>query len=114
MGLQIGEDVRLLGEEPWADREVHPTTPWNYALDLSKPMVLERTELEPGVSPFARPNLKVKAFGRRVPSWGMERGAAQPPPTSPVESDEPLEELTLVPYGATLLRIAEFPVCANP
>ena len=74
MALQIGEDVRMLGDEPWADREVHPTTPWNYALDLSMPMVLERTDLTPGVSPFAKPNLKVKAFGRRVTELGDGKG----------------------------------------
>ncbi|TAE49328.1 MAG: hypothetical protein EAZ89_14320 [Bacteroidetes bacterium] len=44
-GLKIGEDVRPDGPEPWADREVHPTTPWNYALDLSKPLVLDKETL---------------------------------------------------------------------
>jgi hypothetical protein len=39
----------------------------------------------------------------------MEKSAAASPPASPVTSDEALEDLTLVPYGCTDLRIAVFP-----
>jgi uncharacterized protein len=52
--------------------------------------------------------------GRRVPGWKLERGAAAPPPPSPVTSQEPLEELTLFPYGSTDLRVSEFPTLASP
>lgn len=113
-GLQIGEEVRMLGEEPWDNREVHPTSPWNYALDLTRPITLEHYELANNASPYALSNLVIRASGRRVPEWGMELGAAQSPPPSPITSQEPLEDITLIPYGATLLRIAEFPVCAYP
>jgi uncharacterized protein len=52
--------------------------------------------------------------GRRLPGWGLEKGAAAPPPSSPVTSQEPLVELTLIPYGCTDLRVTEFPRLASP
>ena len=51
--------------------------------------------------------------GRRLIGWGLEKGAAAPPPQSPVASQEPLEDLTLIPYGCTDLRITEFPTLAS-
>ena len=50
--------------------------------------------------------------GRRLPGWTLEKNAAAPPPKSPVTSDEPLEDLTLIPYGCTDLRVTEFPTLA--
>jgi hypothetical protein len=52
--------------------------------------------------------------GRRVAGWGLEKGAAAPPPESPVTSQGPLEDLTLVPYGCTDLRLTEFPILSTP
>jgi hypothetical protein len=119
LALRIGEAWRRIGgEAPAVDWEVHPTTPWSYALDLdpSNPeadLSVERRPLVGGpFSPETAP-LVVRARGRRLPDWGQERGAAAPPPLSPVRSLEPLEALTLLPYGATGLRVGELPLLAR-
>jgi hypothetical protein len=53
--------------------------------------------------------LKVK--GRRLPSWKIDEFQnAGPVPESPVLSDEILEDLTLIPYGAAKLRVTVFPI----
>jgi hypothetical protein len=122
LALQIGEEWRLIkwwreigGPAAAADWEVHPTTPWAYALDLdpAAPEAALSVERSPVVggpfSPETSP-LLVRARGRRIPTWALERGSAAPPPQSPVSSDEPLETLTLLPYGATGLRLGEIPL----
>lgn len=50
------------------------------------------------------------AKGRRLPQWGLDRNAAAPPPQSPVAATEPVEGVTLVPYGAAKLRVTELPL----
>jgi hypothetical protein len=117
--LAIGERWKrinadqALRELPHADWEVYPTTPWNYALDIERPeqdLVFENHPL--GKAPFSPEGAPVscKAKARRVPGWDEEDGSAGPAPESPVTTREPVETVTLVPYGCTNLRIAEFPV----
>ena len=112
----IGERwVKVRERDTVADWEVHPTTPWNYALQPSSlDLNLRRRPLPAGRSPFA-PDVapvRVTVPARRLPGWGVEHGAAAPIPTGPIGSDEPTEQIDLIPFGCTNIRIAEFPTLA--
>ncbi len=119
--LKIGEDWRRIHadqpyrELPHADWEVYATTPWNYALKVSEDSLESDVTFQQGVVgelPFSPEGAPVTARvqGKRLPGWKMDKGSAELPPQSPVESSEPLETLTLIPYGCTNLRMTEFPV----
>lgn len=115
LALEIGENWRLVGgTPPHGDWEVYPTTPWNYALALDRnnperTIIVDRRPM--GDIPFSPDGVPLiaRARGAAVPEWGLQQGTAGPVPPSPVSAQGPLQELRLIPFGATNLRIAEFP-----
>jgi len=116
--LRIGAEWKKVKDNPqFADWEVFPTTPWNYALQIDREhpeRSLTFEERPIGSPPFSAQALPViaRVKGRRLADWKIATGASAPPPSSPVSSAAPLEELTLIPYGCTDLRITEFPTLA--
>lgn len=91
-----------------------PTTPWNYGLLINPQNPsddLELTEKETPDYPWNAESvpLKVTAKGKKIPKWTEYNGNHGPIPHSKVKSDEKTEEITLIPYGATILRISEIP-----
>ncbi|MHB8902785.1 MAG: beta-L-arabinofuranosidase domain-containing protein [Thermoguttaceae bacterium] len=98
--------------------ECRPASPWNYALSegaVSKPAdhFTAKTADAVPLNPWTRQSVPVSLEGRavRLPYWTLVRNSAANPPLSPVEPPQagPPETIRLIPYGATTLRITEFP-----
>jgi hypothetical protein len=118
--LEIGEKyVQQGGTEDWPAWEIHPTSPWNYGLELDGKQ-LDRSYHEVVSRPWPDDDmpwthqgtpLKLKLRGRRIPSWTLDQyGLVAPLQDSPVRSEEPIESISLIPMGAARLRISAFPV----
>jgi hypothetical protein len=122
--LKLGENRTRVNadkphrELPHGDFEIRPATPWNYALavDEAKPETGVSFEERPvGERPFSPEGAGMvgKVKGRKLPGWKLAHGWADEAPLGPQHSPEPLEELTLLPYGCTNIRVTEFPWLAE-
>jgi hypothetical protein len=116
--LRIEEEWREITKEGYDDTfwEVLPKSPWNYAI-LKKAVEegdfnIEVNE-EVKSNPWNLENAPVRVFtkGIRVPEWKEEKGSAGAIPWRPrLVGDRHEEEIVLIPYGCTTLRISQFPV----
>ncbi len=114
--LKIGEEwKRCGGTDEWPAWEILPTTPWNYGLivDLEKPetSISLSSQKPPAYQPFTPEAAPVvlRAKAKRIPQWQAEGKMVGKVPASPVKSDEPVEEITLIPMGCARLRLSVFP-----
>lgn len=103
--------------------EVTSSSPWNYGLlnnQLKEPdnvfeVVVDREKMQ-GDYPWNVENapIEIKVPAKRIPSWTLYNQMAGPLPYSVtsyslVPDGQPIETITLIPYGCTTLRISEFP-----
>ncbi|WBQ05211.1 beta-L-arabinofuranosidase domain-containing protein [Kribbella sp. CA-293567] len=114
--LAIDERYEVIGgTQEWPELAVYPESPWNYGLVAATHFDVVRRDVAPGSNPFTHEGtpLQLKANAQRIPQWEADSedvvGLLQP---SPVRSEQPVEQVTLVPMGAARLRITSFPSVA--
>ena len=101
----------------WPSWNLESGSPWNYALlcNIEKPeqsFSVIKKEWPKNNFPYTIEDvpIEIKAKGKKVPDWVIDEydlTAVLPP--YPVQSEEPVEDITLIPMGAARLRISSFP-----
>ncbi|MCX6344463.1 MAG: glycoside hydrolase family 127 protein [Armatimonadetes bacterium] len=122
--LKIGEDwvkrvPMTVNGMDFSEYEVKPTTPWNYGLIIDQENLAASIKVnkkampaDPFIQADAPITLSIKA--KKIPTWVMEKnGLPQEVPQGPLNPSTPVEEVTLVPFGAENIRITYFPVISS-
>ncbi|WP_069658686.1 beta-L-arabinofuranosidase domain-containing protein [Arcticibacter eurypsychrophilus] len=103
------------------DYEVFPVNDWNYGLIFDKKNVQKSFIVEKGVmpeNPFVQKStpVKIKVKAQKLKDWTMSYNgiSAFDVPYGPLTSTEPIEEVTLTPFGSENIRISNFPQINGP
>ena len=103
------KELKQHGEKS-ADWQITSDARWNFAVELGAcdSRVVQGTLSD---TPFDQehPAVSLVVQARRLDDWKTNENSAAAVPLSPVRSEERLEKLTLVPYGAAKLRVTAFP-----
>ena len=101
----------------WPSWQIIPSSPWNYGLlfdnnHLNQSFTIVRKKWPANNFPFtpdAVP-IQIKAKGKKIPSWILDKfGLCAVLPAYPARTNQPKENITLIPMGAARLRISAFP-----
>lgn len=118
--LMIQEQWRTCGgTEQWPRWEVLPKSPWNYGLIVNHDDPESSFELVAKGSladqPWTVDNapLALRAKGSRIPNWQLLNGGVTALQMSPVRSDEPIEDIMLIPMGCARLRMSCLPTIGD-
>lgn len=122
--LQIGELWQSYGSNPsWPEWEAYPKSAWNFGLSLNptNPAASFTVVTNPGplpaypFSPEAAP-IRLLAKARQISEWTLDTlGCVSPLQASPAYTTQAEQTVTLVPMGASRLRVSAFPtVSTNP
>jgi hypothetical protein len=104
--------------QKWPSYEIYPATAWNYGLLLNERNPEQSFTVIKKIwpadnNPFTNSGtpIELKAKGKKINSWTIDQyGLCGLVPQSPVNTNEAVSYLTLVPMGGARLRISAFPV----